>query len=68
MSDFCNKFFKAAGAGFYAPKYLEGVFSEICIQQCAYNAASKPKGSILNTSTLCGQPLHVMVLDRYTRS
>jgi hypothetical protein len=29
MSDFCNKFFKAAGAGFYAPKYLEVVFSEV---------------------------------------
>jgi hypothetical protein len=27
MSDFCNKFFKAAGAGFYAPKYLEGLNS-----------------------------------------
>jgi hypothetical protein len=29
MSDFCIKFFKAAGAGSYAPKYLEGAFSEI---------------------------------------
>jgi hypothetical protein len=52
----------------YSPKCVEGLFSEICIQRCAYNAASEPKGSILNASTLGDRLLHVGVLDRFTGS
>ncbi len=43
-------------------------FSEICIQHRAYNAASEPKGSILNAATLDVRLLYVVVLDRYTGS
>ena len=46
----------------------KGKFSEICIQRCAYNAASEPKDSILNASTLDDRLLHFVVLDRYTGS
>ena len=47
---------------------VEGEFSEFCIQLRAYNAASEPKGLILNAATLDDRLLHVVVLDRYTGS
>ena len=52
----------------YSPKCVEDEFSEICIQRRAYNAASEPKGSILNAATLDDRLLHLVVLDRYTGS
>jgi hypothetical protein len=36
-------------------------FSEVCIQRRAYNAASEPKGSILNAATLDDRLIHVAV-------
>jgi len=52
----------------YSPEYVEGKFSEICIQRRAYNAASEPKGSILNAAALDDRLLHLVELDRYTGS
>jgi hypothetical protein len=43
-------------------------FRAFCIQNRACNAASSPKGSILEAATLDDQLLHVVVLDRYTGS
>ena len=47
---------------------VEGEFSEVCLQDRAYNAASEPEHSILNAATLDDRLLHVVVLDRYTES
>ena len=52
----------------YTPECVQGKFSEFCIQLRAYNAASEPKGLILNAATLDDRLLHVVVLDRYTGS
>jgi hypothetical protein len=52
----------------YSPECVEGFFSEICIQRRVYNAVSEPEGSIPNTATVDDPLLHVVVLDRYTRS
>jgi hypothetical protein len=56
----------------YSRECVEVDFSVVHIQDAAYNAPSKPQGSLPSSSTpgdtLGEEPLHLVVLDRYAGS